>query len=104
MSGISTLRGHYAATSGVCAIDDTLHTRFIIFSTVITDLVLLGLMLSGVLRWKEARRRGGVWWLLLKQVSLQPCWHRGSSDHADYQGLVWTVIFTLVEVPPVVRL
>jgi hypothetical protein len=27
-------------------------------------------MLIGILRWKEARQQGGVWWLLYTQVSL----------------------------------
>jgi hypothetical protein len=39
-------------------------------TTFISDLLLLVLMLVGILRWKEARERGSVWWLLYTQVSL----------------------------------
>lgn len=48
----------------------TVHNRIGILSTCITDLVLLSLMLFGSLRWKDARRSGGIAQLLYRQVSL----------------------------------
>ncbi|KAI0256382.1 hypothetical protein BJV78DRAFT_1278883 [Lactifluus subvellereus] len=80
-SGV-TSRGYW--TGSICAIQHTEHTKISIFSTFITDLILLALMLIGLLRWQEARQRGGIWWLLYTQ------------------GLAWVVILTLAEVPPVV--
>jgi len=41
-------------------------------------------MLIGVLRWKEARQKGGVWWVLYTQ------------------GLAWVAVITLAEIPPLV--
>ncbi|KAH9999660.1 hypothetical protein BJV74DRAFT_165734 [Russula compacta] len=67
-----------------CEVDHILHNRIYIFCTFITDLVLLVLMLTGVLRWKGGGEKGSIWWLLYTQ------------------GLAWVVIFTLAEVPPVV--
>jgi len=77
-----TSQGYW--TGSICAIQHTEHTKISIFSTFITDLILLALMLIGVLRWQEARRKGGVWWLLYTQ------------------GLVWVVVLTVAEVPPVI--
>ncbi|KAH9999661.1 hypothetical protein BJV74DRAFT_882932 [Russula compacta] len=61
-----------------------LQIRLPIFSTFITDLVLLMLMFIGILRWQGARESGSIWWTLYTQ------------------GLAWVVVFTLAEVPPVV--
>jgi hypothetical protein len=47
-----------------------MHTRISIISTFVSDLMLLALMLSGILRWKGSRESSGTWWLLYKQVSL----------------------------------
>jgi hypothetical protein len=47
-----------------------LRTRLFIFSTFASDLVFLAFMLAGVLRWKEPRRKGGIWWVLYTQVKL----------------------------------
>jgi len=84
--GISTFRVHSAAISidGFCVVDYTSHTRIFFVSVFFTALVLLVLLLSGVLRWKEARVKGGTWCLLYRQ------------------GLVCVLIFAFVEVPPVV--
>ncbi|KAH9977577.1 hypothetical protein BJV74DRAFT_860292 [Russula compacta] len=67
-----------------CSIHHTVHNRIGILSTCITDLVLLSLMLFGSLRWKNARRSGGIAQLLYKQT------------------LAWGVIFALAEFPPLV--
>jgi len=48
------------------------------------DLVLLLLMLAGLLRWRNSRKRGGMWWLLYTQ------------------GLAWVVVFTLAGLPSVI--
>jgi len=67
---VFTARGH--RDDGRCIFDHILHTRIGIFSTFITDLVLLVLMLSGILRWKGAHGRGGLWWLMYTQSSHLP--------------------------------
>jgi len=58
-----------ANIDGFCVVDYTPHTRIFFTSVFVTALVLIVLMLSGVLRWREARVKGGTWWLLYKQVS-----------------------------------
>ncbi|KAI0302735.1 hypothetical protein BC826DRAFT_430856 [Russula brevipes] len=60
------------------------HIPISIFSTFITDLVLLTLMLIGILRWRNVRKAGGILSLMYTQ------------------GIAWPVVFTLAEVPPVV--
>ncbi|KAH9985804.1 hypothetical protein BJV74DRAFT_886164 [Russula compacta] len=77
-----TSDGHW--TGSFCTAQHTVHDRLSTFSTFITDLILLSLMLFGVLRWKDAQRRGGIVWLLYRQ------------------GLAWVIVFTLAEVPPLV--
>ncbi|KAI0256381.1 hypothetical protein BJV78DRAFT_461835 [Lactifluus subvellereus] len=67
-----------------CTAFDTERTKTGIFSTFVSDLVLLILMLVGLLRWKNARQTCGVWWFLCTQ------------------GLVWVALLTLAEVPPTV--
>ncbi|KAH9969866.1 hypothetical protein BC827DRAFT_42482 [Russula dissimulans] len=67
-----------------CIIENSLHNRTSVFSTFITDLVLLVLMLVGVLRWKDARRTSGIWLLLYTQ------------------GIAWVMVFALAEVPPLI--
>lgn len=68
ISGIVTSEGVW--TGSFCIAQHTVHDRLSIFSTFITDLILLSLMLFGVLRWKDAQRRGGIVRLLCKQVGL----------------------------------
>jgi len=80
--GVVRSRGHPA--DGRCVFDHILRARICIISTFISDLVLLALMVSGVLRWKGVHDKSGTWWLLYKQ------------------GLAWIVLFTLAEVPPLV--
>jgi hypothetical protein len=62
-----------------------MHIKISVIFTFISDLVLLALMLSGILRWKGPRQINGTWWLLYKQVGL-PSFH-GHFDvvvHVDY--------------------
>jgi len=79
---VSTFRGHQI--DGACVFIHSSRSNIIILSTFITDLVLLSLMLAGLLRWRNSRRRGGIWWILYTQ------------------GLAWVVIFTLAELPSVI--
>jgi hypothetical protein len=67
LSGVATSRGYWTGIN--CGLVHTEHTKISIFTTLITDVILLTLMLIGVLRWKESREKGGVWWLLYTQVS-----------------------------------
>ncbi|KAH9173131.1 hypothetical protein EDB89DRAFT_808837 [Lactarius sanguifluus] len=53
---------------GACKLTNTLETRTNILASFVTDLVLLALMLTGLLRWENARRKGGIWWLLFTQA------------------------------------
>jgi hypothetical protein len=73
-SGAATSRGFW--TGSFCATGHTEHTKISIFSTFITDLILLTLMLIGILRWGRgtSRRTGGILSLLYTQVSL---YHHG---------------------------
>jgi len=47
-----------------------MNTRISFFTSYTTELVLLTLMLFGVLRWKEARQRDGIWQLMYTQVGI----------------------------------
>ena len=68
LSGAATSIGYW--TGNLCGVRDAEQNKVGIFSTFITDILLLALMLVGVLRWREARQRGSIWWLLYAQVSL----------------------------------
>ncbi|KAH8984968.1 hypothetical protein EDB86DRAFT_2833301 [Lactarius hatsudake] len=63
---VAVLRATWSG--GICTITNPSETRNNIPVTLGTDLVLLVLMLTGLLRWENARQRGGVWWLLYTQV------------------------------------
>ncbi|KAH9047047.1 hypothetical protein EDB84DRAFT_1673779 [Lactarius hengduanensis] len=82
-SGVVVLHGTWGSDLpvGVCNITNTLETRANILVTFVTDLVLLALMLTGLLRWDNARQKGGIWWLLYTQ------------------GLAWMIIVTVAEAP-----
>ncbi|KAH9030083.1 hypothetical protein EDB84DRAFT_1676996, partial [Lactarius hengduanensis] len=81
--GVVVLHGTWSRELpvGACKITNTLETRTNILASFITDLVLLALMLTGLLRWENARRKGGIWWLLYTQ------------------GLAWMIIVTVAEAP-----
>jgi hypothetical protein len=57
-------------TASFCDVDHILETRITIFSSFITDLVLLSLMMIGILRWKHARQTGGIWRVMYTQVGI----------------------------------
>ncbi|KAI9436312.1 hypothetical protein H4582DRAFT_468504 [Lactarius indigo] len=80
------VRGTWGESSGeaVCKVTNTLETRTNILVSLVTQLVLLALMLTGLLRWDNARQKGGVWWLLYTQ------------------GLAWMIIVAAAEAPIVV--
>ncbi|KAH9026028.1 hypothetical protein EDB85DRAFT_2291988 [Lactarius pseudohatsudake] len=84
-SGVVVLHGTWSRDLpvGVCTVTNTLETRANILVTFVTDLVLLALrlMLTGLLRWENARQKGGIWWLLFTQ------------------GLAWMIIVTVAEAP-----
>jgi hypothetical protein len=69
VSGAFISRGY--RTGSLCAIEHTVNTRISIFSTFITDLVLLTLMLVGVLRWRKVRMAGGILSLMYTQASVR---------------------------------
>ncbi|KAH8980778.1 hypothetical protein EDB92DRAFT_2107125 [Lactarius akahatsu] len=81
--GVVVLHGTWSRDLpvGACIITNTLETRTNIIVSFVTDLVLLALMLTGLLRWENARRKGGIWWLLFTQ------------------GLAWMIIVTVAEAP-----
>ncbi|KAH9041786.1 hypothetical protein EDB85DRAFT_2286215, partial [Lactarius pseudohatsudake] len=72
---------HGAWSGGLCNITNPYKTQINIIVSFITDLVLLALMLTGLLRWENARQKGGIWWLLYTQ------------------GLAWMIIVTVAEAP-----
>ncbi|KAH9030084.1 hypothetical protein EDB84DRAFT_1676997 [Lactarius hengduanensis] len=66
---------------GACKVTNLLETRTNILASFVADLMLLALMLTGLLRWENARQKGGIWWLLYTQ------------------GLAWMIIVTVAEAP-----
>ncbi|KAH8984967.1 hypothetical protein EDB86DRAFT_3105866 [Lactarius hatsudake] len=66
-------------SGGICKITNPSETRNNIPVTLVTDLVLLVLMLTGLLRWENVNQRRGVWWFLFTQ------------------GLAWMIIVVLAE-------
>ncbi|KAH9069372.1 hypothetical protein EDB83DRAFT_472361 [Lactarius deliciosus] len=81
--GVVVLHGTWSRDLpvGACKITNILETRTNILASFVTDLVLLALMLTGLLRWENARQKGGIWWLLYTQ------------------GLAWMIIVTVAEAP-----
>ncbi|KAH9041768.1 hypothetical protein EDB85DRAFT_1378599 [Lactarius pseudohatsudake] len=79
--GVVVLHGTWNEFEGVCQVVNTPKTSTNIIVSFVTDLVLLALMLIGLLRWENARRKGGIWWLLFTQ------------------GLAWMIIVTVAEAP-----
>ncbi|KAH8992170.1 hypothetical protein EDB92DRAFT_1816015 [Lactarius akahatsu] len=76
-SGVTVIRATWSG--GICKITNPSETKINFLVTFVTDLVLLALMLTGLLRWENARQRGGVWWLLYTQ------------------GLAWMIIVVVAE-------
>jgi hypothetical protein len=54
----------------ICEVKTIMNTRITFFTSYTTELVLLTLMIFGVLRWKEARQRDGIWQLMYTQVGI----------------------------------
>ncbi|KAH9030074.1 hypothetical protein EDB84DRAFT_1579032 [Lactarius hengduanensis] len=79
--GVVVLHGTWNEFEGVCQVVNTPKTSTNIIVSFVTDLVLLALMLIGLLRWENARLKGGIWWLLFTQ------------------GLAWMIIVTVAEAP-----
>jgi len=77
---------HSTWTGSSCLASHTDHGRIDVLSTFTTDIILLVLMLTGLMRWKNAPKLWGIWRLLRTQ------------------GVIWVGIVTLAEVPPTVRL
>jgi len=69
-----------------CEVDHIVDIRVTATSTLVTDFTFLALMLVGILRWKKARMMGGIWRVMYQQ------------------GLIWVVIVTIADVPPVIFL
>ncbi|KAH9979052.1 hypothetical protein BGW80DRAFT_1455730 [Lactifluus volemus] len=67
-----------------CMVVNLEHTKIAIFTTFVSDLILLLLMVIGLLRWENVRQRGGV----LSSMCTQ--------------GLAWIALLTVGEVPPTV--
>ena len=65
-SGTVASRGYW--TGSECVIQETIHSTISIFSTLATDSLLLILMLTGLLRWKEALHSDGIFRLMYAQV------------------------------------
>jgi hypothetical protein len=63
-----TATTHSSSNGGFCVLDDMLKNRIPLLSLLVTDVVLLTLMLFGVLHWKAAHLRGGIWGLMYTQV------------------------------------
>ncbi|KAI9436272.1 hypothetical protein H4582DRAFT_2099969 [Lactarius indigo] len=81
--GVVVIRGNWSESlaGAVCNVTNTPSTRINILVSFVTDLVLLALMLTGLLRWENARLKGGIWWLLYTQ------------------GLAYMIIVAVAEVP-----
>lgn len=69
----------YDPTAGGCAITTTEKNRDNVIATLVSDIVLCGIMLVGVARQKND---GGLWRMILRH------------------GVIWIVLATLSEVPP----
>ncbi|KAI9436309.1 hypothetical protein H4582DRAFT_2099978, partial [Lactarius indigo] len=80
------VRGTWSESLGgaTCRITNIPDTRTNILVSFVTDLVLLVLMLTGLLRWENARQKGGISWVLYTQ------------------GLAWMIIVAVAEAPIVV--
>ncbi|KAH9015575.1 hypothetical protein EDB84DRAFT_1567634 [Lactarius hengduanensis] len=76
---LAVIRGTWGG--GICKVTNPSETKINILVSFVTDLVLLALMLTGLLRWENAHQRGGIWWLLFTQ------------------GLAWMITVVLAGTP-----
>jgi hypothetical protein len=67
-SDIAISRPH--RISNFCDASHIVDTRITIYSSFLTDVIFLALMLIGVLRWKHARQMGGIWGVMYSQVGI----------------------------------
>lgn len=65
---MATLRS--AWVGGSCTVLHTDHGRTSVLSTFVTDVILLVLMLTGLMRWNNAPESNGIWRLLRMQASI----------------------------------
>ncbi|KAH9162264.1 hypothetical protein EDB89DRAFT_2248003 [Lactarius sanguifluus] len=79
---LTAVHGHWS--EGICKVTNPPETKINILVSFVTDLVLLALMLTGLLRWENAHRGGGIWWLLFTQ------------------GLAWMITVVLAGAPTTV--
>ena len=68
-SGVATIRTIWIAPLRICGVSGMLKARFSMISIISTEVVLLVLMITGLLRWRN-RGKGGLWQLLFAQVNL----------------------------------
>jgi hypothetical protein len=55
-----------------CELDRVVDIEITFFSSFITDILLLSLLLLGAWRWKADHMKGGIWGLMYTQVRLFP--------------------------------
>jgi hypothetical protein len=67
-SGVATCRAAWIENLQICAVLDLSKTKFNMICITATEIVLLTLMLSGLMRWKN-RGKGSLWHVLFTQVS-----------------------------------
>jgi len=65
---MAAFRGEHG--DSYCVFNRGSHVDILVLSTFLTDFSILALMFTGVLRWRNIRGRGGVWWVLYTQASL----------------------------------
>ncbi|KAI0308805.1 hypothetical protein OF83DRAFT_167021 [Amylostereum chailletii] len=83
LHGLIVARAEWSDAAGTCAVGATTQNLPNTIAGLVVDTTLLGMMLVGLLRWREARNYG-VWQVLWKQ------------------GLLWVLLATIAEVPTVV--
>ena len=66
--GSVTLRSAWGG--GTCMVSNTDDNKINVLSTFGTDVILLVLMLSGLMRWKNAPKSWGIWRVFRMQVSI----------------------------------
>ncbi|KAH9041772.1 hypothetical protein EDB85DRAFT_1381868 [Lactarius pseudohatsudake] len=81
---LTVVRGNWSG--GICKVTNPPETKINILVSFVTDLVLLALMLTGLLRWENAHWGGGIWWLLFTQ------------------GLAWMITVVLAGAPTTIFL
>ena len=85
-----------------CSISRTVQQRFNVFTTFATDIMLLSLLFVGVM-WN--RSRSVLWEFLYRQVRVSQLVAEGFDIPCRLtisKGLVWLLLATVAELPPVV--